>query len=496
MATSIKYQNYVVHINDNGIVTISKDGVLFRNQKGGSRELASVLHLDIEPDFRRKKINRLIIQEIARLNGIEVPEISTEENEDSNEESKKQLGSQTKEVQSNNANDEDLDDDEDEEYVTVDGVDYTPVMDDDLTTPLYFTADFLEDDNDAKEITIQSEITWPATGKKYPVTGFSISDGEFMRVILPSTIDCIAEAFTERNVKDRKQIEVVIPAACGMYMKDRIFYDKGGNLQNAFLAEIEGSFTVPSGTTSIWSLQKQKKMVEVIIPSSVKEINSDAFDGCSSLRNINIYNNRKNVIWTDDEGEKSEEPTIENCRITYIDKSTTIKKDGQVVYQSDNAASQTPISYQKKYQAMYDAADDHDSVWDRVIPENAEEMLGALMFCKAHKDDWHKFLVVRTLKRLIELCGLYYADNNEINRILPSVKQIVQEYEDTEAKEKKKKGSKELRKKRFIWIWVALCVILIIIQAIFWGLWAILSGAVTVVVFGGVLLLCDMFIWD
>ena len=85
MATSIKYQNYDVHINDNGIVTISKDGVLFRNQKGGSRELASVLHLDIEPDFRRKKINRLIIQEIARLNGTQVPELNEEENELTNE---------------------------------------------------------------------------------------------------------------------------------------------------------------------------------------------------------------------------------------------------------------------------------------------------------------------------------------------------------------------------------------------------------------------------
>ena len=85
MATSIKYQNYVVHINDNGIVTISKDGVLFRNQAGGSRELASVLNLDVEPDCRRKKLNRLIVQEIARLNGTQVPELNDNDEDDAAE---------------------------------------------------------------------------------------------------------------------------------------------------------------------------------------------------------------------------------------------------------------------------------------------------------------------------------------------------------------------------------------------------------------------------
>lgn len=255
MATSIKYLNYVVHINDNGIVTLSKDGVLFRNQTAGSRELASVLHLDIEPDFRRKKINRLIIQEIARLNGTPIPELN------------------------DNDNDED-----------------------------------------------------------------------------------------------------------------------------------ESAETAPA-------------------------------------------------------------------------KSTII---------SDNATSQTPTFYQKRYQAMY-GVDLFDVIWDKIIPENAAEMLGALMFCKAHKTNSE---AIRTLRRLMELCRLYYADDNEINRFLPSVKQTLKEYEITEAKEQKKEESKELRKKIFIWIWVALCVILIIVQAIFWGLWTLLSGAVTVVIFGGVLLLCEFFIWE
>lgn len=257
MAKSITYQNYVIHINDNGIVTLSKDGVLFRNQAAGSRELASVLNLDVEPDCRRKKLNRLIIKEIARLNGIEEPVICDEDDEE-----------ETQEIQ-NNKND------------------------------------------------------------------------------------------------DVKQTAT---------------------------------------------------------------------------------------------------------------------------------ASQSAAYYQRQCQAMYD--EDSESVWNNIIPENAEEMLGALMFCKTHKDNsWRKHLVVKTSKRLIELCGLYYANNSEINRILPSVKQIVENYENTEAKDKKKKEAKQKRKKIFIWIWVVLAVLLIVVQAILWGYWAILSGAATLIVFGGVLFLCYEFIW-
>ncbi len=252
---------------------------MFRNQAAGSRKLASVLNLDVEPDCRRKKLNRLIIKEIARLNGIEEPVICDEDDEEETiKKSNDHLDVQTQEKQSNKNSDdfdeddkEDNDDEEDDELddeddtVIVDGVWYTAVVDDDLTTPLYFSADLLDEDNDAKEITIQSEITWPSTGKKYPVTSFSISDGEFMRVILPNTINSVVDAFEERSLEDRKNIEVIIAEGSDIYMQDRIFYDKEGYLQNAFLANIKGSFVVPNGVTNIVSLGKQKSMEKKLL---------------------------------------------------------------------------------------------------------------------------------------------------------------------------------------------------------------------------------------
>ena len=50
---------------------------------------------------------------------------------------------------------------------------------------------------------------------------------------------------------------------------------------------------------------------------------------------------------------------------------------------NDDGAPKTPAFYQKHYQYMYDR--DRWKVWDNIIPENAEEMIGALMFCKVHK---------------------------------------------------------------------------------------------------------------
>ncbi len=142
---------------------------------------------------------------------------------------------------------------------------------------------------------------------------------------------------------------------------------------------------------------------------------------------------------------------------------------------NDEGAPKTPAFYQKHYQYMYDR--DRWKVWDNIIPENAEEMIGALMFCKAHKDSSS---VVETLKRLHELCSLHYADNEEINKILPSTQQILKQYADDEVK----KNKKEARSKKRRRIAIISCIVFILIQVLCLGWWSILSGAATIAVFG------------
>lgn len=151
---------------------------------------------------------------------------------------------------------------------------------------------------------------------------------------------------------------------------------------------------------------------------------------------------------------------------------------------NDDGAPKTPAFYQKHYQYMYDR--DRWKVWDNIIPENAEEMIGALMFCKVHKDDSS---VVETLKRLHELCSLHYADNEEINKILPSTQQILKQYADDKAKKNKKESRSKKRRR----IAIISCIVLILIQVLCLGWWSILSGAATIAVFGGIWFLYDIF---
>lgn len=154
------------------------------------------------------------------------------------------------------------------------------------------------------------------------------------------------------------------------------------------------------------------------------------------------------------------------------------------MHNDDGGAPKTPAFYQKHYQYMYDR--DSWKVWDNIIPENAEEMIGALMFCKAHKDSSS---VVETLKRLHELCSLHYADNEEINKILPSTHQILKQYADDEAKKNKKEARSKKRKR----IAIISCIVLILIQVLCLGWWSILSGAATIAVFGGIWFLYYIF---
>ncbi len=154
-----------------------------------------------------------------------------------------------------------------------------------------------------------------------------------------------------------------------------------------------------------------------------------------------------------------------------------LQSQQQATMHNENGEPKTAAFYQKHYQYMYDR--DRWKVWDNIIPENAEEMIGALMFCKAHKDNSS---VVETLKRLHELCSLHYADNEEINKILPSTQQILKQYADDEAK----KNKKEARSKKRRRIAIISCIVLILIQVLCLGWWSILSGAATIAVFGGI----------
>lgn len=147
----------------------------------------------------------------------------------------------------------------------------------------------------------------------------------------------------------------------------------------------------------------------------------------------------------------------------------------------------TATYYQKQYQASYDQ--DEEFSWDSIIPECPAEMTGALRFCKQHIDDENA--AISTLHRLVETCEMDYTDAPEVQKILPSIRQILKKNDEEEKKNANERARREAIKKKvnlIMWIFV---LILIILQVIFWGWWTILSGAATLVFVGFIYFIID-----
>lgn len=146
----------------------------------------------------------------------------------------------------------------------------------------------------------------------------------------------------------------------------------------------------------------------------------------------------------------------------------------------------TAIYYQKSFQEDLELCKYHNEVFDKMIPESAAEMAGALLFCKQHA---HSFdLAGSTLRRLVETCDMDYADNPEVQKILPGVKEMIKGWDENAAKKARKD---KIVKKIILGLWIV-ALVAIIVQCIMWGWWTILSGAATLVIAGIIHFIIDI----
>jgi len=204
-----------------------------------------------------------------------------------------------------------------------------------------------------------------------------------------------------------------------------------------------------------------------------------------------VSSNKKWYLYTmalwianaDDEVSKEESKFVhticEACEIPKLPEGKVNEIMDDIVESVKNPTpkeQKTAVYYQKQYQADHDL--DHSTkFWDGIIPESAVEMAGALLFCKQHT---HYECEIKTLRRLVEMCEMDYTDAPEVQKVMPGVKTLLAEIDETNQKKAQKA---ELFKKIRISLWI-LAAVLVIIQAIFWGWWTILSGIVTVVIIG------------
>lgn len=104
------------------------------------------------------------------------------------------------------------------------------------------------------------------------------------------------------------------------YTEDGVLYLKSspsstGTFQYTFLVKYPASkqntsFTIPTGTTRICrgAFQGNKYIQTIRIPSTVRRIGDNTFDGCENLRSIEVYTSSSSiqVIEEDRETEKEE----------------------------------------------------------------------------------------------------------------------------------------------------------------------------------------------
>lgn len=201
-------------------------------------------------------------------------------------------------------------------------------------------ADLFEDEDleTSKIITIPSTIVDPETGKKYQVTGYSINDGQFNTINLPDTIKYISGwAFSDMEEETLSKIQIIMDNNQNIVIKDRIIYSKSDNeLQNAQLARPKGKFVIPDGTTAIAqnAFINCSMLTEIDIPKTIKEIGEDPFDGCDSLKAINVHAPKNSFKCYNDLGNvvPFEKIVPKGVQVNYIDSSKPEVEVGPTLY--------------------------------------------------------------------------------------------------------------------------------------------------------------------
>ncbi len=164
------------------------------------------------------------------------------------------------------------------------------------------TASYFEDDEDCDVITVASKVSHK--GKSYTVTSFEIEDGEYEKLILPSSLKIIyGAAFDMMDRDTRSRLNVEIGSNSNILCIDKVFYSNDGKiLWNANLMDDCEEYTVRDGVEQIANdaFQSHDEICTLNVPTSVKQIDSP-FSDVSGLMTVNIYNDNGNVKFYDEE---------------------------------------------------------------------------------------------------------------------------------------------------------------------------------------------------
>lgn len=216
--------------------------------------------------------------------------------------------------------DEDIDDEEDEDFddddegfcdnVDYNGIEYSCC--DGTAEASMFANDDLED---AESITIPQTVVDNENGNKYKVTGYVITDGAYSKITFPPTLEYIqGETFSDMNEDKLLELHHNLAENKNFVVKNRLIYryedfddDKHVyKLVNVQLNRPKGSFIIPEGVGALARsiFINCDELTEVIIPSSMRYIDFEPFEGCDSLERVVVYAPKSQIKCFDDCGEE------------------------------------------------------------------------------------------------------------------------------------------------------------------------------------------------
>ena len=204
---------------------------------------------------------------------------------------------------------------------------------------------FIDDElEEAESIIIPQTITDPETGNKFTVNGYTISEGAYTKISFPVTLEYIqGETFSEMDKDVLLKLKHNLDENKNFIIKDRWIYqyedfenDKHVyQLKNVQLNRPQGKCTIPEGVEAIARslFANCDELEEVTLPSSIRHIDNEPFDGCDVLKRIVIYAPKDQIKCYDDCGEeisKIESIVPKGVELVFASKPKEIQPKEQV----------------------------------------------------------------------------------------------------------------------------------------------------------------------
>ena len=228
-------------------------------------------------------------------------------------------------------------------------------------------ASMFDDDDleEAESITIPQTVV-DESGNKYTVTGYVITGGEYSKITFPPTLEYIqGETFSDMDEDDLSELKHNLAENKNFVVKDRLIYqykDFGNDkhvytLVNVQLNRPEGTFAIPEGVVALARsiFANCDELTEVIIPSSVRYIDFEPFEGCDSLERVIVHAQKSQIKCFDDCGD--EIAKIENIIPEGVTLSFAEPKAGvhQAVKESTDSVKD---AFKKAYEPFSNAKDE------------------------------------------------------------------------------------------------------------------------------------------